>query len=136
MIKEIQFQYSKQKIFAMDENYNVVGSWECRSDFEPGRNDKGLERESLPRGTYNNIKAEITLNGENGPSYGNFYITTGDYRNRDIHGGGNGWSISDPYADYQGWLPTYGCLRMQNADGVELCKMILASKNVTLTVVD
>ena len=38
MVKEIQFQRSKQRIFAMDENYNVIGDWECRDDFVPGYN--------------------------------------------------------------------------------------------------
>ena len=73
-------------------------------------------------------------NGAYGPAYGNFYITTHDPRARDVHGGGSG--LPDPYADYQGWIPTYGCLRMQNADGVELSKMIIeGGNNVVLTVI-
>ncbi len=49
--------------------------------------------------------------------------------------GGSG--LPDPYADYQGWIPTYGCLRMQNADGVVLSRMIIDSGNsVVLTVVE
>ncbi len=134
MIKEIQFQRAKQQIFAMDENYNVVGKWECRDDFVPGYNDGGDPRGSLPDGTYMGVWAEVT-NGSYGPAYGNFYITSNDPRGRDIHGGGSG--TSDPYADFQGWVPTYGCLRMQNADGVKLSQMIIDSgNNVTLTVTE
>lgn len=36
----------------------------------------------------------------------------------------------------QDWVPTYGCLRIQNADGVELSQIIIDSgNNVTLPVV-
>lgn len=134
MIKEIQFQRGKQRIFAMDESYQVVGEWECRDDFVQGYNAYGDPRGSLPDGTYTGVSAEVT-NGAYGSAYGNFYITSGDPRGRDIHGGGSG--LPDPYADYQGWVPTYGCLRMQNADGVELSRMIINSgNNVVLTVVE
>ena len=133
MIKEIQFQRSKQRIFAMDENYNVVGDWECRDAFVDGYNEAGDPRGSLPDGVYTGVWAEVT-NGKYGPAYGNFYITSNDPRGRDIHGGGSG--TANPYADYQGWAPTFGCLRMQNADGVELSQMMIDSGNsVTLTVV-
>lgn len=134
MLKEIQFQRADQMIYAMDEKYEVIGEWECRDDFIEGYNEYGQPRESLPNGTYENIKAEIT-DGCYGPAYGTFYITTGDYRGRDIHGGGSG--LDDPYDSYQGWVPTYGCLRMQNADGEELAQMIIDNEEpVTLTVVE
>ncbi len=93
-----------------------------------------VTRGSLPNGVYTGVTAEVT-DGAYGPAYGNFYITTRDPRARDIHGGGSG--LPDPYADYQGWIPTYGCLRMQNADGVVLSRMIIDSGNsVVLTVVE
>ena len=73
MVKEIQFQRSKQRIFAMDENYNVIGDWECRDDFVPGYNEAGDPRGSLPDGVYTNVSAEVT-NGAYGAAYGTFYI--------------------------------------------------------------
>lgn len=134
MIKEIQFQRSKQRIFAMDENYKVVADWPCRDAFVPGYNMDGDPRGSLPNGLYTHVSAEIT-DGKYGPAYGTFYITSGDPRGRDIHGGGSG--LPDPYAAFQGWVPTYGCLRMQNADGEALARMIIDSGNdVELTVVE
>ena len=60
MVKEIQFQRSKQRIFAMDENYNVIGDWECRDDFVQGYNEAGDPRGSLPDGVYTNVSAEVT----------------------------------------------------------------------------
>lgn len=134
MLREIQFQRSKQKMFAMNEKYEVIGEWDCHDDFIPGYNAEGDPRGSLPDGTYYHVSAEIT-NGAYGPAYGNFYISSGDPRGRDIHGGGS--DLDDPYADYQGWEPTYGCLRMQNADGVELAEMIIeAGNDAILTVVE
>lgn len=137
MLKEIQFQRRKQRMFMLDTDYNEMGGYECREDFWPGYNSQGQERESLPNGEYHGITAEVT-NGKYGPAYGNFYITTGDGRGRDIHGGGS--NSPYPYADYQGWYKTLGCLRMQNKDGVELSEEIIASCeagiDVVLTVVN
>ena len=132
---QLQFMRRTQTMYLMNNQGQVINSWECRDDFYPGYNEYGEPRESLPNGTYW-VWAEIT-NGKYGPSYGNFYVTTGDPRGRDIHGGGNGYGIDDPYADYQGWLPTYGCLRMQNADGVEMSQIIIDNgNNMLLEVVD
>lgn len=139
MLKEIQFQRRKRpdgkgRMYAMDENYSVIAEWPCSDDFVPGYNATGDPRGSLPNGVYTGVTAEVT-DGAYGPAYGTFYITTRDPRARDIHGGGSG--LPDPYADYQGWVPTYGCLRMQNADGVVLSRMIIDSGNsVVLTVVE
>ena len=71
MIKEIQFQRRKQTIYAMNENYEVVGRWPCRDEFVHGYNADGDPRDSLPNGLYTHVSAEIT-NGCYGPAYGNF----------------------------------------------------------------
>lgn len=136
-IVEIQYQRSKQRIYAMDTdhngNYREVADYECRDAFYAGYNDEGELRSSLPNGVYEHAWAEIT--DAYGSAYGTFYITTGDPRGRDIHGGGSG--LNEPFSDYQGWQPTLGCLRMQNADGVELSAMMIASGNdIVLTVVE
>lgn len=36
MLKEIQFQRSRQTIYAMDDDYEVIKSWPCHDDFFPG----------------------------------------------------------------------------------------------------
>ena len=95
--------------------------WECHSDFF----SKNGEHEALPDGEY--VCHADEPPAENNESYGTFYISTGDPRGRDIHGGGS--DLEDPFADYQGWEPTYGCLRMQNADGQALSRMILDDGN-------
>ena len=97
----------------------------CSCDFEEGYNDDGVPRASLPIGSY-------TANAEQpptdyGPAYGTFYINTDDIRSRVIHGGGT--SLPDPYAPRQGWLCTYGCLRMQNEDGEQLSNLMIADGN-------
>lgn len=128
---QLQFIRSKQRLYTMDDRGLVINSYECRSALVPGYNDQGQPRESLPNGNYW-CRAEI---GNFGVPYGTFYITTGDYRARDIHGGGSG--LTDPYAPYQGWVPTLGCLRMQNADGNEVSLWMMANgNNMLLEVVD
>lgn len=133
---QLQYQRSKDRIYAMNDAGGVVMDFECRHDFFEGFNSEGLERETLPNGLYPHAWAEIT-NGKYGRSYGTFYITTGDPRGRDIHGGGDGYGIRDPYAPRQGWLPTYGCLRMQNEDGEALSRWMIENGNdMLLEVVD
>ena len=130
---QLQFIRHNQMLYTMDDAGQVIKGYECRSDFEEGYNDEGLPRAKLPNGNYW-VKAEIT-HGKYGPAYGTFYITTGDPRARDIHGGGSG--LPFPYAPRQGWLPTYGCLRMQNEDGEEVSKWIEDNgNNMLLEVVD
>lgn len=129
---QIQFMRATQTMYLMDAN-GIVKAWECRDDFFPGYNSEGEPRASLPNGDYW-VSAEITY-GCYGPAYGNFYITTGDPRGRDIHGGGS--DLDDPFEPYQGWEPTYGCLRMQNQDGIELSEIIIEYGNkMLLEVVD
>ena len=138
MIKDVVFSRMRQTITAYDDGDDVLGVWECRDEFEEGVNEYGQPRESLPDGVYPDIEAEIYPPGGLEPAFGTFYISSGDERGRDIHGGGS--SLEEPYAPRQGWLCTYGCLRMQNADGEELSAMIMeATQNgvgVTLHVGD
>lgn len=123
MIKSVVFSRSTQTIRAFDDTGEELGAWECRDEFEDGFNEYGQPRESLPDGVYPDIEANVYAPGEQEPAFGTFYISTGDERGRDIHGGGS--SLEDPYVPYQGWRMTYGCLRMQNADGEELAEMIM-----------
>lgn len=123
-MSRLEFVRSENKItyFANDGN---TYPYECRWDFEEGYNEEGQPRESLPVGSY-------TANAEQpptdyGPAYGTFYINTTDCRSRVIHGGGS--SLPDPYAPRQGWLCTYGCLRMQNEDGEQLSNLMIADGN-------
>ncbi len=55
------------------------------------------------------------------------FIDTGDSRGRAIHGGGTG--LPDPMADQQGWKPTTGCTRGQNADVISLGQTITNSQH-------
>ena len=118
-----------QAIVVMDENGSVNGLYECHDDFVTGENDEGQPRASLPDGKYivsADEPGQSTADA-NGPAYGTFYIKTGDPRGRDIHGGGSG--LTDPFAPRQGWVPTHGCLRMQNVDGEELSRQIIDAGN-------
>jgi len=118
--------YSReQDIITYDSDNGNQYQYECHHDFEEGYNEKGAPRASLPLGTYTASADEPPT--DNGPAYGTFYINTDDPRGRVIHGGGS--SLPDPYAPRQGWLCTYGCLRMQNEDGEELSRLMIADGN-------
>ena len=54
------------------------------------------------------------------------YIETWHPNGKDIHGGGSG--LPDPYAPRQGWIPTQGCIRMQNEDVDDLSTKIRGYK--------
>lgn len=133
------YSRDEQKFHLMDnKDGSLVKSWEGRSGFVPGFNEKGEPFESLPLGTYS-VTAEVNKEGfkdklgRPDPAYGTFYITTGDPRGRDAHGGGSG--LTDPFAPRQGWLDTQGCLRMQNEDGQELSEYIMRQGKANMHVV-
>ena len=118
-----------QALVVMDDSAAVAALYDCHDDFVAGKNDEEQPRASLPDGDYT-VSAEEpgqSAAEANGPAYGTFYIKTGDPRGRDIHGGGSG--LNDPFAPRQGWVPTYGCLRMQNVDGEELSRLIIDAGN-------
>lgn len=121
---KILFSREKQEITFISD-LGETKTFECRSDFVQGYNESGQPRASLPLGTYY-VSAEEPP-AEDCTEFGTFYITTGDPRGRDIHGGGTG--LEEPKADRQGWIPTLGCLRMQNIDGQELSRLIIEDGN-------
>lgn len=128
---KVVFIRSDQTIIFEHDDYTAT-PFECRDDFVSGENEEGQPRESLPNGDYF-VEAEEygpRAGRANGPAYGTFYIKTGDPRGRDIHGGGSG--LQNPFAPRQGWVPTYGCLRMQNKDGEKLSKFIIDAGNAVL----
>ena len=120
---KIFFSRSEQTIYFVGPD--GTKAWDCHSDFFPGFNEEGQPRESLPLGSY--IVSAEDPPAENSAAYGTFYITTGDARGRDIHGGGS--DLPDPFAPRQGWEATLGCLRCQNEDGEELSRLIIAAGN-------
>lgn len=99
--------------------------FEARWAYFSGRNESGEPHETLPDGTYTCTAEEPPA--EDSDEYGTFYISTGDSRGRDIHGGGSG--LDDPKAPRQGWYPTLGCVRMQNEDGEALSRLIIDAGN-------
>jgi len=109
----------KQIKFVKDDGSEVA--YECHNAFY----SKGGAHEALPNGTYTLTADEPPA--VNNAAFGTFYIDTGDSRERDIHGGGSG--CDDPFADRQGWIGTYGCLRMQNEDGQALSRLIIEAGN-------
>jgi hypothetical protein len=118
--------YSRDKdIITYYRDDDSIYPYECHHNFEEGTNADGEERETLPNGNYTAVAEPYPA--ENSRAYGTFYISTGDSRGRDIHGGGS--ACEDPYADYQELYPTYGCLRMYNKDGIELSNLMIEDGN-------
>jgi lipoprotein-anchoring transpeptidase ErfK/SrfK len=120
------FSRTDQRITAYD-GEEVVASYEARHAHFSGYNTEKQPYESLPVGNYTAVADEPPA--EDSDEYGTFYISTGDPtgRGRDFHGGGSG--LNDPKAPRQGWYPTLGCIRMQNEDGEELSRLIIAAGN-------
>ena len=121
---KIVYRRSEQTIIAEHDD-GTATPFECRHAHFSGYNSEGQPYESLPVGNY--IAHADEPPAEDSAEYGTFYISTGDYRGRDVHGGGSG--LDDPKAPRQGWYPTLGCLRMQNEDGQELSRLIINAGN-------
>lgn len=123
MVKLIYSRSDQMLIF--EHGDGTATSFECHNAHFSGYNDAGEPYETLPLGEY--IAHAFEPPAENSVEFGTFYISTGDARGRDIHGGGSG--LDEPKAPRQGWYPTLGCLRMQNEDGEALSMLIIAAGN-------
>ena len=135
MLVEIQVNKTKQEVYAMDENYNVIATFPCSTDFYPGYNEYGQPYCNAEDGTYENIYIEAKGPEADEPPYGWAYIDLGDGRGHALHGGGS--ILDDPFAAVQEELvPTQGCFRMYNIDVYWLAQQAMASNyNVVITVV-
>ena len=136
---EVYYSHEEDTIYWVDSKGQIIESWKCRDAFAKGYDkESGLPRASLPDG--DRILRAYEPGNDYGISYGTFYIDTGDPRGRDIHGGGLGLSTektrvddfndkAGAYAPYHRWVSTLGCLRMQNADGEALSRLIIGQGN-------
>jgi RHS repeat-associated protein len=79
-----------------------------------------VTRDSRPgaAGDFSTDDVSVVPRTNNPRAYGpdGTYIDTGDPRGRDLHGGGSCPAVTDSQAPQQGWCPTRGCTRGQNAD--------------------
>ena len=83
------------------------------------------QAERLPDGT-------VKILADDAQAYGFWFTPINDDPNGDMklhgrdgigfHGGGSG--LPDPFADNQGWVSTYGCIRLQNVDNAQLVDSI------------
>jgi hypothetical protein len=136
---EVYYSHENDTIYWVDSQGKIIKSWKCSDEFVKGYDKETKQpRASLPDGDYTFTAGDVGT--DHGISYGTFYIDTGDPRGRDIHGGGSGLSTEKTrnedfmnkegaYAPRQGWVKTYGCLRMQNADGEALSRLIIKQGN-------
>lgn len=128
---KLVYSRADQRLYFIEDDGQHFTSIECRNDFYPTSNCGTEQHETLPLGEYVCNAEEPPA--ENSAAYGTFYVSTGDPRGRDIHGGGS--DLPDPFAPRQGWEKTYGCLRAANEDGEAISRMILDAGNaVPLTV--
>jgi hypothetical protein len=137
MLKAIQVNTTKNRMYAMDENCNVIAEYEVGKDFWPGQNAAGQAYCNAPNGVYH-IKRENVyadgpysedgsrdLNGDVKP-FGWGYIGLDD-RGHAIHGGGSnlGWPHSD--APMQELTKTNGCFRAHNVNIYDLALLAIES---------
>lgn len=131
---KLEYIRSQDVLYAYEDDNSFIKSWECRHDFFQEWTADGVPmHETLPDGNYDcyidlpNDEPGAPAARNNGRAFGTFYVSTGDPRERAIHGGGS--NLDDPFAPRQGWLGTHGCLRMQNEDGEELSQIIIDHDN-------
>ncbi len=120
-LSSLQFDPTTNTISFYNDSTTVT--YEARNDVTAGRtpiNPDFHSNDVFPR--------TIAPSRSYGPG-DNTYIDTEHPKGKDIHGGGNCSDVADPYADEQGWCPTWGCMRMQNEDIRALSNKILEYKN-------
>lgn len=131
MLVEIQVNKTQKKVYALNEDYDIIAQFPCGTAFYPGENEYGQPYSNAENGTYNDGCVYAEAGGpyndeEHCTWYGWGYINI-DSRGRAIHGGGS--NLGEAYNDpYQRLMPTLGCFRMHNADVYWLALQFLDSQ--------
>ena len=118
MLKEIQVNKTELKVYAMDEEYNIMATLPMSKAFYPGYNSEGLPRCNAPDGVYTDT-VWVDVDWPDEPDleagFGWGYINITD-RGHALHGGGANLGWNGALEAFQPLLPTQGCFRMHNAD--------------------
>ena len=130
MLKEIQVNKSTNTVYAMDEQYHIIGQYDMSKGFWPGKNSAGEPYCNAEDGAYHiqrgNVYADGPYSGDGHRDlsgdvmpFGWGYIGLDD-RGHALHGGGSnlGWPDSD--TPVQEFTKTHGCFRMHNTDIYDL----------------
>lgn len=131
MLVEIQVNKTEQKVYAMNENYEVIATYPCSTAFYSGYNEYGQPYCNAEDGDYSDYVYAEAGGKENDEEhctwYGWGYINI-DERGHALHGGGA--NLGERYNDpYQQLMPTLGCFRMFNADVYHLALMFLDAES-------
>jgi len=139
MLQNILVNKSENRIYAIDEDGNVIKYYEMSKDFWPGENESGQSYCNAENGEYDLTGQEIDADGpykgdgsrdleKDVMPFGWAYINL-DERGHAIHCGGSnlGWPGSDD--PEQELTKTNGCFRMHNKDGFELAKLAVKARN-------
>lgn len=133
LLREIQIDYTKKRIFLMDEDYRVFFDYPIGTDYWEGKNEYGQPYSNAEEGVYDIDLSQVYTDGkyQNDGSrdlnsdvmpYGWAFIKIDD-RGRAIHGGSSNLGYPkcdspfqftenpDPY-----YTKTLGCNRANNAD--------------------
>ena len=114
MLKEVQVNKTEQKVYCLDENYEVFAVLPISTEFYQDNGDRGNAADGVYRDT---VWYSIDYpDGEDLSSgFGWAYLNI-DTRGRAIHGGGANLGWYGSQEPFQELLPTLGCFRMHNID--------------------
>lgn len=123
-MKEVQVDKTKQKVFLLDEEYEIFGRLDMSTAFYEGFNSAGLARGNAADGVYKDtvwVDIDYPNDEDISAGYGWAYLNV-DGRGRALHGGGANLGYEGAMEPFQELLPTLGCFRLHNADIFWLCQ--------------
>lgn len=124
MLREIQVNKSERKVYAINDESEIIAVYDCGTSYYSGFNENGEPYSNADDGIYNDeyVYAEVYGTDSDDEVYGFAYINI-DPRGRALHGGRD-------LEPYQPTLkPTLGCFRMYNADVLHLAQMFIQAEN-------
>lgn len=121
MLKEVQVNKTEQKVYLLDENYDVFGVLPMSTDYYQDNGNRSNADDGVYRDTVW-YSIDFPDNGELSAAYGYSYINV-DTRGRALHGGGSALGQEGALEPFQSKLmPTLGCFRLYNVDIWWLCQ--------------
>jgi len=121
MLVEVQVNKTEDKVYLLDENYDIFGVLPMSKEFIQDNGNRSNADDGVYRET---VWCDIDYPNDEDLSaaYGFAYLNV-DERGRALHGGGSALGWDEALQPFQSELmPTLGCFRLYNADIWWLCQ--------------
>lgn len=125
-IEKLIFNKETSKVYCVNTDGEEYANFPVSFNFWGGYNSEGEARAPIPNGTYPISMDDMEYGHYQGGAYGMFWIGLDSGRGRGFHGYGENRTLTSG---------TYGCVRGENDDGMQICRAVEEALNAGVCVI-